>query len=78
MTEEGAIATLRAFYQRAPRNEKVAHIHLFGIIYARELTGLRRATIAAQALGSERYATEISKGIKLAKYVRVKDGHSGL
>ena len=73
MTEDEAIRILRDMYQDAPHREKVIRIHLFGIKYADELNDLHLKTVAEQATGHESYDTEIHKGIRLAKYVRLRD-----
>lgn len=66
---------LRNLYHNAPKGESVAMIHLFGIKYAKELTATRFNKIeVAKAAGiPHSYFAEINKGIKLAKYVTVKD-----
>ena len=64
---------LRRMYQSAPKGEMVAQIHLFGIKYAHELQSLSISDVVAQAGISPRYATEVSKGRKLAKYVTVRE-----
>ena len=68
-----AAEILRKMYREAPKDEMVAQIHLFGIKYARELQTLSISDVVGQAGISPRYATEVSKGRKLAKYVTVKD-----
>ena len=74
MTAEEAIRTLRDMYSEAPKGEMVLQIHLFGIKYADQLEGLSAKEIAKRATGNESYGTEINKGRKLAKYVKLKDG----
>ncbi len=66
---------LASMYQDAPEKESVAMIHLFGIKYAEQIKDLNVSCAAlAKAAGlNKSYSTEISKGIKLAKYVAVKN-----
>ncbi|OZB38290.1 hypothetical protein MRO13_05495 [Vibrio metschnikovii] len=64
---------LSEMYENAKHGESVAMIHLFGIKYADEI---RKAETTATELAnlakiSPAYATEISKGMKLSKYVKV-------
>lgn len=61
-------------YINALEGEKVTMIHLFGIRYADEIErcGASCKDIAIKAGIQESYATEISKGVRLAKYVTVK------
>ena len=73
MTPEEAGRKLREMYDAAPYGEKAAHIHLFGIKYADELDGLTNMDIVRQAGIYESYSTEVAKGRKLAKYVRLKE-----
>ena len=63
---------LREMHDTAPRGEKVAHIHLFGIKYAAELDRFAPALVAERA-GLQRWCgTEVNKGRNLAKYVDLK------
>ncbi len=73
MTEEEAVRILRDMYQNAPAGEKTTLIHLFGIKYADVLRGVSINFVAEQATGSDKYGTEIRKGIRLAKYVQLRD-----
>ncbi|MCB0536026.1 MAG: hypothetical protein KDE33_00720 [Bacteroidetes bacterium] len=65
---------LSDLYHNAPKGEAVAMIHLFGIKYAKELKENRfnKKEIARAADIPESFGTEISKGIKLSKYVILK------
>jgi hypothetical protein len=71
---------LSRMYEKAPKNEKAAMIHLFGIRYSTEIENngyTPKEIIDATKLedGSkmpESYKTEISKGVHLAKYVTEK------
>lgn len=75
MTDNQLAAALEKMYHNAPKGESVAMIHLFGIKYAEELKNSKsnKKDIAKAAKVPESFATEISKGIKLAKYITVKD-----
>ena len=66
---------LSDLYHNAPKGEAVAMIHLFGIKYAKELNEGRfnKKEVAKAANIPESFGTEISKGIKLSKYVSVKN-----
>lgn len=67
--------TLKGMYDKAPRGHQVAHIHLFGIKYASII--IRQNYRVSDIIGASglnpSYATEISKGIKLAEYVVPKE-----
>ena len=65
---------LHNMYFDSEEGEAVAMIHLFGIKYANEINelGASKREIAKAAGIRESYATEISKGVKLSKYVHVK------
>lgn len=62
---------LREMYLNAPKGDAVAMIHLFGIKYADEISNFENPkNDIIQVSGiSQSYITELSKGIKLAKYV---------
>jgi 5-methylcytosine-specific restriction protein B len=63
---------LNEMYSNAPNGDSVAMIHLFGIKYANEilLSRFSKKDIAIAASIPESYGTEISKGVKLSKYVK--------
>ncbi len=65
---------LKEMYDSAGRGDQVAMIHLFSIKYANELEqrGISKVEILKYAELPSTYQTEISKGIKIAKYVDVK------
>ena len=50
----------------------MAHIHLFGIMYAREMESMSLADLVIHASIPKSYATEVNKGKNLVKYVEVK------
>lgn len=65
---------LHDMYFNSEEGEKVAMIHLFGIKYAKDIQDVKESKKAiAKAAGiRESYGTEVSKGVKLSKYVVVK------
>jgi hypothetical protein len=67
---------LRSMYDSARRNEAVCQINLFGIMYAKDIQdgGYSLKHIVELSGISKGYLTEISKGIKLSKYVVLKEG----
>jgi len=65
---------LHDMYFDSEEGEAVAMIHLFGIKYAKDIKdlGTSKKAIAKEAGLRESYGTEISKGVKLSRYVNVK------
>ena len=65
---------LNEMYFGSKDGETVAMIHLFGIKYAVEIkeSGFSMKAIAKAAGIGESYGTEISKGVKLARFVEVR------
>ena len=75
MTIEQAARILRKMYDIGrQRREVSAYIHLFGIKYADELSSLSRPEIVRLAGLPPAHSTEIYKGMKLSKYVEIKQG----
>lgn len=74
MTEKELGQILCNVYKNAPRNEVVLQIDLFGIEYAEAIrtSGCLIKDIVKSAEIKPSYATEISKGMKLADYVALK------
>ena len=74
MTLNELSSILRYMYDNAPEGDQVAMIHLFGIKYVNEIrqSGYTPKDIVKNADMKESYKTEISKGIKLSKYVVIK------
>lgn len=74
MTERELAQALRAMYQNAPLGDRVAAIHVFAIRYAAELErpDVNKATVLELAGMSNSYKTEISKGMRLARYVTLR------
>lgn len=66
---------LKTMYSSAANGEKVAMIHLFGITYSNEISASNVSDIIDEAGISRTYKTEVSKGVKLAKYVQPKIDH---
>ena len=66
--------TLKKMYE-LPGANKVAMIHLFGIIYGDEMRNLdiKPIEVIKAADMKESYFAEVNKGIKLSKYVELKD-----
>jgi hypothetical protein len=66
---------LREMYSKASKGEAVAMIHVFGIKYAAEINNSecsKKEIIKASGI-SESYLTELTKGVKLAEYVILKN-----
>jgi len=65
---------LHEMYFESEDGEAVAMIHLFGVKYASEIieSGASKKDISKAAGLRESYGTEISKGVKLSKYVHAK------
>ena len=61
---------LKDMYDNAPIGEKVAMIHLFGIIYSKEIKLAGVKNIIDESGISSTYVTEVSKGMRLSKYVK--------
>lgn len=65
---------LKKNYENSLPGEQVATIHLFGIEYGQEI---RKRSYAAREIVNESglrksYSAELSKGIKLSKFVKLK------
>ena len=63
--------SLRGMYNNARRNEAVCQVNLFGILYAEELknSGCTIKHIVELSGIQSGYVSEISKGMKLSRYV---------
>ena len=70
VTELGA--ELSRMYHEAPEGESVVMIHLFGVRYAAAINAVDGSfdDIVKAAGIAKSYATEVRKGVNLAKYVR--------
>lgn len=75
MTVEELGAILNDMYSNSLDGEAVAMIHLFGIKHGGEIIseGYTASEIVRAAQINPSYSTEISKGVKLSKYVDVKN-----
>ncbi len=71
---------LKSKYDDALQDEKVTQIYLFSIIYAEEIrqNHYRISEIVKHSTISQSFKTEVSKGIKLAKYVEIRDNNGSL
>ena len=72
MTFERPAKTLGKMYNNAPYGEQMTFLTIFGIKYADEISSMSLKDMVKVAGLSPSYATEVSKGIKLAKYVELK------
>ena len=62
---------LRESYEGAEKKEKVTMIHLFGIKYWEEIKKSNISEIIAESGIYSTYKTELGKGVKLARYVKL-------
>lgn len=71
MTDMELAEILHSMYENARRNEAVCQVNLFGILYAKELqsSGCTIKHIVELSGIQSGYVSEISKGIKLSRYV---------
>ncbi|MCA3485684.1 MAG: hypothetical protein IOD05_18800 [Rhodobacter sp.] len=72
MTAEQLIATLKNRCQAADKRKLAPTFHLFGIEFCEHLARQPVTLIAGLATGHKSYATEIPKGMRLAKYVTMR------
>lgn len=74
MTIDELSEQLKKMYENARRNEASCQVHLFALIFADEIEKhkYKLRDIVRLAGISDGYVPELSKGIKLAKYVDVK------
>ena len=74
MTKQNLSIELKKMYTNALQGDKTTMIRLFGIKYAQELQECEASmTEIAELSGiAASYHAEISKGIRLAKYVTLK------
>ena len=71
MTTDQLTKLLKQRYETADSREVVLAIHLFGIEFYAELDGQPINAIAEDATGHKSYGSEIRKGMRLAKHVRL-------
>lgn len=73
VTLEQAASELGRMYREALlRREQATSVHLFGIKFASRISGMSLAEITYRAGIPKAYATEIRKGINLARYVELR------
>ena len=67
---------LRESYENAGRNEATSQVILYGIKYAEELQacGKPLREIVIDSGISKGYLSELGKGVKLSKYVTIREG----
>ena len=70
-TGEAAQILKRMYDEGKSRKKAVVAIHLFGIIYANELSHLSVSQVVEESGIGRSYEAEVSKGCKLAEYVSV-------
>jgi hypothetical protein len=68
------VQILKSMYKNSAKNESTNALRLFGVNYAMEIKNCQQSIIfiTTSAGLSKNYYVEISKGIKLAKYVKCK------
>ena len=72
MTPKELADILTRMYLHGPSEEKMPNVHLFGIRYADEINGCGVSIpgiVRLSGLSHTTLATEVSKGVKLARYV---------
>jgi hypothetical protein len=69
--ERRIINVLSEMYLNAPEGYQMTMVHLFGIMYAQELENMRIKDIVYNATGKSSLWVEVSKGIKLSKYIKM-------
>lgn len=71
MTENELGKILWDMYDKAPEGDKVVNIHLFGVKYASVIheNNFKAKDIIRVSGLNKSYAIEVSKGVKLARYV---------
>lgn len=74
MNLEELSTILKDMYDNAEPKEQVVNIHLFGIKYADIIknNNIKISKIIEAAGMKKSYAVEVSKGIKLSKFVKLK------
>lgn len=71
MNENELGTILKKMYDNAPKGYQVANIHLFGVKYASVIleNNYKIKDIVISSGLNTSYSTEVSKGIKLSRYV---------
>ena len=70
--DEAAGILAEMYHYGLKKQEGVAHLHLFGIMYAEQIDGMSLPELVKHARIPDSYKTEIKKGMKLSKYVELK------
>ncbi|MCX5580788.1 hypothetical protein [Kaistia terrae] len=70
--DEAATELARMYHQGIPNREQALSVHLCGITFATQLDGMPLKELATRAGIPVNYATEIRKGMNLARYVETK------
>lgn len=70
--DEAARELARMYHRGIASREQALSVHLFGIKFAAELDGMPLKDLAARAEIPVTYATEIRKGMNLARYVEIR------
>ena len=75
MTPKELSDNLTRMYLEAPEGDSVVMIHLFGIIFAAEIEecGESPSKIVRRSGVPNSYDAEVSKGIKLSRYVVLRE-----
>ena len=63
---------LKEMYTNAPKGEQVTNIYLFGIKYCKQIKEVGVKQVIEQSGLRPSYHTELSKAIKIGKYVTLK------
>lgn len=63
---------LADMYANAPKKEQVTMVHLFGVKYSDDIQRVGIREVIEQAGIHSTYRTELTKAVKLAKYVAAK------
>ncbi|MER8911438.1 hypothetical protein NKH99_27880 [Mesorhizobium sp. M0854] len=70
--DEAARELARMYHQGIAVREQALSVHLFGIKFATQLDGMPLKVLAARAEIPVTHATEIKKGMNLARYVEIR------
>lgn len=72
MTIQTLASILEDMYVNAPKGEKSTMVHLFGIVYAKEIktNKIKISDLLKTAKITKSYNAEIRKGIRVGKYVK--------
>jgi hypothetical protein len=76
MTLNELASILKDMYTNARPKEKVTMIHLFAVKYAEQIKKIGVRQIVEQSGIPSTFKTELNKGVRLAKYVNIKQPSS--